>query len=342
MGIKQKLINYKKKIIEIETLTDFLKVNISNPESVYAALQGLISENVIEPVKSSGKNGNIKYPLYKKYRILAVKEETKDVRSEINRLHPLLLQSGYLSLNPEEYTKNHDLIIGINRFLFSERKDVLISRKERSYALFGKEKMLDDSGAKSLLHKLKITEHDLRFYDTPEYCFHDFIPEKSDNMTLLICENKDIWFNIRRCMFEEGWRQLYGEAIDGVVYGEGNKISQKQGALSEYVKFMGNPKVKFLYWGDIDREGFDIFKRTKDVNANLDFSLFVPGYRQMIKRAKGTELENSSSSKKQGILFDDLFEVFFKEEQEYLKGVLENNKLIPQEIVPFTLLSKEE
>ena len=105
-------------------------------------------------------------------------------------------------------------------------------------------------------------------------------------------------------------------------------------------KQVGNDSVEFdVYFEDGDVQSL---YATKDVNANLDFSLFVPGYRQMIKRAKGTELENSSSSKKQGILFDDLFEVFFKEEQEYLKEVLENNKLIPQEIVPFTLLSKEE
>ena len=54
-------------------------------------------------------------------------------------------------------------------------------------------------------------------------------------------------FNIRRCMFEDGYNSLFGTKIDGVVYGNGNKVSQKQGALSEYVKFMGNPDVTFLY-----------------------------------------------------------------------------------------------
>lgn len=109
--------------------------------------------------------------------------------------------------------------------------------------------MLDDPEVKSLLRHLEISESDLGFYDTPEYCFHDYIPERKNDLTLLICENKDIWFNIRRCMFEDHFKSLFGVAIDGVVYGNGSKVSNKAGALVEYVRFMGNPNVTFLYWG---------------------------------------------------------------------------------------------
>ena len=73
-----------------------------------------------------------------------------------------------------------------------------VSRKERSFEIFEQEKILDDSSIKSLIKSLGITQDDLCFYDTPEYCFHDYIPQKKNNMVLLICENKDIWFNIRR------------------------------------------------------------------------------------------------------------------------------------------------
>ena len=43
---------------------------------------------------------------------------------------------------------------------------------------------------------LEISESDLGFYDTPEYCFHDYIPERKNDLTLLICENKDIWLSL--------------------------------------------------------------------------------------------------------------------------------------------------
>lgn len=50
-------------------------------------------------------------------------------------------------------------------------------------------------------------------------------------------------------MFEDHFKSLFGVAIDGVVYGNGSKVSNKAGALVEYVRFMGNPNVTFLYWG---------------------------------------------------------------------------------------------
>ena len=253
----------------------------------------------------------------------------------------MLLKSGYLSDHPVEYTDNKELIDGLNRYFFLGKQEEAVSRKERSFAIFGREKVLDQKPVRSLLRKLQITESDLKFYDTPEYCFHDYIPKRKEQMTLLICENKDIWFNIRRCLFEDHWKSLFGVPIDGVVYGNGNKVSQKQGALAEYVKFMGDPKVRFLYWGDIDREGFDIIKRTKEVNPTLEISLFLPGYRKMIERAKMLDkLQKSPSSKKEGMQFDELIRVFSEEEQGYLKSVFANNRLIPQEIISYTLLSE--
>ena len=103
---------------------------------------------------------------------------------------------------------------------------------------------------------------------------------------------------------------------------------------------MGNPDVKFLYWGDIDREGFDIFRRTKLVNPSLDISLFIPGYRKMIERARQIEIEDSPSSKKDGMNFENLIEDFIPEERAFLNKVFSKNKLIPQEIIPYTLLNE--
>ena len=338
MGLKESLFNYGKKSIVTEELAVLLKVRQSDTEKLYGVIEALKSDGVIEPVKSSGTNGNLRYPLYKKYRILVKREADEETIKAVNRLHPVLLKSGYLTADPVRFLEFREVIDGLNSFFFRGRNGDYISRKERSYELFGREKVLDDSGVKGLLNKLGISREDLRFYDTPEYCFHDYIPVRKDSMTLLICENKDIWFNIRRCMFEDEWKSLFGVQIDGVVYGEGNRISQKEGALSEYVKFMGEPEVEFLYWGDIDREGFDIFRRTRDINASLHISLFVPGYKRMLERAKGTSLEDSPSSKKKGRDFGELLTEFTEDEQIYLDTVLEENKLIPQEIISYTQL----
>ena len=48
----------------------------------------------------------------------------------------------------------------------------------------------------------------------------------------------------------------------------------------------------------------------------------------------------SSVAKKEGMSFDDLIMDFTPEERELLNIVFTENKLIPQEIIPYTLLSE--
>ena len=341
MEYKKCLLEYKNKTIELNDLSVLLKKSMADTSALYEAVIELVESGLLAPVKKSGMNGNKKYPLYKKYRITAEPDISSDVIGQISSLHPILLKNGYLSSHPSVYADNVVIIDKLSQFFFQRKSNVPVSRKERSFEIFEQEKILDDSSIKSLIKSLGITQDDLCFYDTPEYCFHDYIPEKKNNMVLLICENKDIWFNIRRCMFEDNYKSLFGTHIDGVVYGNGNKVSQKKGALIEYVRFMGSSNVRFLYWGDIDREGFDIFRRTKAVNPSLDISLFIPGYRKMIERARHIQLEESPSSKKEGMRFDDLIELFTPEEKIFLNTVFTENKLVPQEIIPYTLLSEE-
>ncbi len=340
MDIKDKLSEYGKKSITLDNLATLLNMGIVDTKELFDAVSLLVDNMILEPVKSSGHNGNRKYPMYKKYRIVMIEEPSAEAEKQVRQLHPALRKSGYLSSHIKEYLKNKEVIDSLNKYLFSKKVGEPVSRKERSFEIFGREKVLDDSEVKTLLRHVMITDSDLGFYDTPEYCFHDYIPERKNDLTLLICENKDIWFNIRRCMFEDHFKSLFGVAIDGVVYGNGNKVSQKQGALVEYVRFMGNPNVTFLYWGDIDREGFDIFRRTREVNASMNIELFLPGYKKMIERARNVSLEDSPSAKKEGVSFVDLFEGFSADEQIFLNRVLGENKLIPQEIIPYTVLSE--
>ena len=340
MDDRECLKRYGKKNITIEELASLLSFSVTDIKNAFETVERLTKAGMIEAVKSSGKNGNLTYPLYKKYRILFADENNEEIFEKIKRLHPVLVKNGYLPSHPMVYQENRVIIEALSKYFFMENDECLVSRKERSYQIFGREKILDDSSIKALLKNIKITENDLLFYDTPEYCFHDYIPVRKEQLILLICENKDIWFNIRRCMFEDGYNSLFGTKIDGVVYGNGNKVSQKQGALSEYVKFMGNPDVTFLYWGDIDREGFDIFRRTKEINDTLNISLFLPGYKKMIEKAKNTTLEDSPSSKKEGMCFDDLFDGFDIDEIFFLNNVLAENKLIPQEIISYKFLSE--
>lgn len=195
MDHKNILLMSKKKNITLEDLAVILRVETANTKALFDIISELVKDKILEPVKSSGQNGNRKYPLFKKYRILIKEESSEETEKQTRQLHPALQRTGYLSSHVQEYLKHRDVIECLNTFLFSRKIGEAISRKERSFEIFGREKALDDSEVKTLLRHLEISELDLGFYDTPEYCFHDYIPERKNDLTLLICENKDIWFN---------------------------------------------------------------------------------------------------------------------------------------------------
>jgi hypothetical protein len=155
-------------------------------------------------------------------------------------------------------------------------------------------------------------------------------------MTLLICENKDIWFNIRRMMFEEHARELFGTRIDGVVYGCGNKISGK-GALTSYTRFIGS-EVKYLYWGDIDRAGLNIFLSTVRANPDMDLALFIPAYEEMLRLAQGRTIPDSADARER---MDDYTEIYGRVQQELrasFERSIQENQRIPQEIITYAFL----
>ena len=72
--MQKKLINYskKKKTITVEELSSMC-VEIDNfREEIYC----LVEDGTISPVKTSGTDGNLSRPLYKKYRINITEEKT--------------------------------------------------------------------------------------------------------------------------------------------------------------------------------------------------------------------------------------------------------------------------
>ena len=95
MDIKAKLQRFGKRTITLEELSSVTNTVSSDVRNLYTRIQEVCELGYIEPVKNSGKNGNISYPLYKKYRILVKEEADNETIDEIRKLHPLLLRSGY-------------------------------------------------------------------------------------------------------------------------------------------------------------------------------------------------------------------------------------------------------
>ena len=240
---------------------------------------------------------------------------------------------------PEEYKEYRFLIQKLDRYLFSRNgKEIAISRKERSFELFDEEKALDDKTFCALLERIGITADTLAFYDTPEYCFNDYIPDRKAQMTLLICENKDIWFNIRRMMFENNATNIFDTHIDGVVFGCGNKVGGIS-ALTSYTEFIGS-EVKYLYWGDIDREGLNIYSRAVRANPNINIKLFVPAYEEMLRLAQTKNIPDSDDERNRIEDYSQIFGLVDQNLRTIFEQSIQNNKRIPQEIITYAFLKE--
>jgi hypothetical protein len=288
-------------------------------------------------VRSSNTNG-MNPPLYNKYKVLPLKEDNKNLIDEIN-------YSLHFSFNKSYYLNNIDIYIVDKQYIkaltnyFRENKLKLntpMSINERSYDIWGEEKFLKDGGGKRILKNLGIIIEDLNVYTTPEP-FVYFSANKSTEQRVLILENKDTWYTLRKLMLE-GENIFIGEKIDTVIYGAGKGIEK---SLEDFEatapKYLRSP-IELLYWGDIDYEGIAIYERLVDRHSDLlNIKLFEGAYKLMLRLSKNRSLAMSKDNQNKNIK-DSFFSELNAENIEEIKRILSSGLYIPQEIVNYEIL----
>lgn len=285
-----------------------------------------------------GKNGKIP-SLFLKYRVIKPKEQAVSYENEIRILCDLFNIEEYLK-RPNIYERHRNLLLPLNSF-FINNKDELntpISKNERAYQIWNDEKILDSSLCKNII-KWNRLEEKLNYYLTPEP-FFDYIHTKKEKMNILVVENKDTWYTLRKIMNnlkEECY--LCDIEIDGLVYGEGNKIT-KLNALEEYETQVIQRKCNFFYWGDLDYAGIEMFKRVVSQNNESSINLFSRIYEMMIDTKDLGMLGKIKHKQNSHILLDIFLESFTTDYQEKIKSILNNNCYIPQEIINAAILKE--
>lgn len=332
--LTEKIGRYHRTFITVETL--HLLSGAANYEVFHSQIQTLLSQGVLKPAGGRGDTNGLIPPLQRKYRILHPEIDRKEEGDEIMLLAPSLQISGYLK-NRELYRKHRDILLPLSAFLKARRETLQspMSKNERAYAIWRNEKALDDSRYQSVLH-LNQLEDLLNYYQTPEP-FFDYLCAPAGVGNILILENKDIWYTLRKLLIQSPEkRRLFGIPLDGLLYGEGKKAA-RPGALTEYAALSG-PGWRYWYCGDIDFEGFSIFESVCRANPDLPISLFAAGYHAMVRRglAEGT----APCPKKQDPP-DDLEHALsgcLPEDRAAIKLLLERGDYIPQECLNYPFL----
>ena len=330
----------KSATITLDELSDLC--NTADYGILVSDIRGLVDSGILKPM---GKETNGMYPpLRNHYRIIREDDDASDAKDEIMRLGPDFNPSGYLA-KKALYVKHRGLLRCLCEYVRrnSGELDLIMSKNERAYAVWGNEKQLDDALCKSMLRFTGWDER-LNYYDTPEP-FLDYLCAGANTESVLILENKDIWFSLRKLFMEsKAGCLLYGVKIDGLLYGEGKKIT-RVGALKDYSKEGFARPPSFYYWGDLDYEGISIFLavskaispegRCEQVSEDcreLPVRLFTPGYMAMLGYAKTQTLTQRRTAQVPPTDMERFLECFDSVSALEIRTLLESGEYIPQEI----------
>lgn len=266
--------------------------------------------------------------------------EVQEIRRQIIDLDPRLWINGWLLSTPEAFLRFERELRGLDAELSGRPTlgDGTLSLRELSYRVFGDEKFLaPESDGRKLLHLMGLTDI-VRTRPQVRMELLHHIPKHHRHLRLVVSENLDPWVNMRDAMFRGGRKRIFDERVHGVVFGNGYLVDDPH-KLPDLIASLGAEDVTVLYWGDLDRAGLQILARLVDL-AGDRFSVepLVAAYRLMLKRAMerypnplGNEPTDQAGVTPMGL---ELLEPHLKDrELEYLRVVLDNALLIPQEIL---------
>ncbi len=325
-----------KKLISVTEIQEYFK--IESYAKLAEKVKLLVLEGTLNEVKSSRSNGMIP-PLYNKYRVNPKEEEFTFLEDEINYSFPLNFKREFYLNNLKKYHAEKEYIQKLATYFRNNKSQLSIPMaiNERSFEIWGQEKFLKEGSGPSILKNLGLSLENLNIYVTPEP-FVYFSCKQNRNQNVLIIENKDTWYTMRKLMIQ-GQDSFLGQAVDTIIYGSGKNIEK---SLEEYdytvEEYLLEPS-RVLYWGDIDYEGIAIYERLKIRYLKFNIELFTDAYIVMVKLAESKKLPKFSEKQNKNI--DGIFLTEMVPYGEWILKLLQCGSYIPQEIVNYSVLRKE-
>lgn len=330
-----KLMSLKKTFITLDEIEDLISYN--DYEELRAIIDGQIEGQVLKPVGKKNTNGMIP-PLHLKYRICNVGEDMTPYLEEIRHLHPDLKISAYMA-HPKLYKNHRDILLPLSEMLKDRPESLLerMSKNERAYSIWHDEKTLDHATTKAVIRFLKLEDR-LNYYLTPEP-FFDYVLRNREDMTVLIIENKDTWFTFRKLFTKNPDKCfLHGKTIDAIIYGEGNKVTKPK-RMEQYEDDVLGRKARFLYFGDLDFTGIEMFQRVCMVNPCTKIKLFTELYGEMLRLTEIEKLGQIRTKQRNSLSIEEFLAIFTIDQARIIRKILNEYKYIPQEVLSYPILA---
>lgn len=340
MKIRTYIEKYPKKIIE---LAEIMASTIETYEEVADSIRKLQEEGTLVPIKASGQNGR-RPPLYNRYKCIRPEKDYGEVLSKIRLLHPRFDHQYYLD-HPEQYLAAQEDLEALSTYLWKRSGELKtpMSINERSFSIFGKEKLLKSLEKQfSTTFRLQdFTLEDLNTYATPEPFFEYQSPDVEEG-AILIIENKDTWYTLRKLMKEEHASTLFDIPLKVLLYGEGKKITRQSGRLKEYQEeVLGEGTSTVYYFGDLDYEGISIYQEAQKKNPEVLLKLLTKAYEAMLQEVPRKAYPETRDHRIPRADMEAFLVNFSPADQQKILEILEKGQYIPQEILNYSVLKSK-
>lgn len=309
----------------------------------YEYVTGLVEKGKIRPLKASKTNGK-KPALFREYWLLEPKKDYQALEEEIKyRLHPLIAVDYYLA-HPESYRRERTWVIKLSDYLKQDREklDYPVSVNERSFEIWGREKFLSREQGKAVLKHCNLTEDFLHIYGTSEPLAY-YSHTRKTPQNLLILENKDTFYSMRRYLLE-GNEYIFGMLAGTLIYGAGKGILKRFGDFDICVEpYMTDGENGIYYFGDLDYEGIGIYERLAELFQRQEIVIqpFTQAYEKMLEKAQAVKKLPNTKEKQNRNLSGTFFAFFSEQTVRHMKQLLERECYIPQEILNITDFRKK-
>lgn len=307
---------------------------------IYRYITDLIEKGDIKPVKSAGTNGR-KPALPLAYWRYIEEKDYSDILNELKfKLHPLL-DTSYYRAHPEKYEKDKKDIQHLSDYLkdHSELLAIKETMNERSFEIFRREKFFQEKGGLTFCARLGISEEQLSFYRTSEPLSY-YSHSKKNSQNIMIIENKDTFYDIRRYM-QAVSNVILGIDFDTIIYGAGKGIWKTFVDYADGAESYFCSDNKLLYFGDLDYEGILIYEHLvkyqwkNSVGKCISITPFIAAYETMLDKAEKIGIESLPLMKeRQNDNIDTIFLKYFTEKRRVqILEILNTGRYIPQEIL---------
>ncbi len=313
------------------------KLRAESYERLCTYVYSQIENGRLKPVKASKTNGK-KPALYREY--WGIEPDKNDgidlekLKEELKYGMSAKISVDYYMKHLDQYASDRRWVLMLNDYLRmcqGMNEMPVISKNERSFQIWGREKFLQLEQGKKILKRCGMDVSQLSFYETSEPLAY-YSRERSVPQNLLILENKDTFYSMRRHLIEGGER-IFGIPFGTLIYGAGKGILRSFQDFAFCVEpYMREDENTIFYFGDLDYEGIGIFERLAE-SFEMPIRPFAAAYEQMMDKA-GAVLDLPETKEKQNRRISGKFYEFFSDAMVCkMKELLESGRYIPQEIL---------